>query len=732
MSLTPPFYVEVALPVPLRQAFTYLFDKPIVPTIGTRVKVPFGRRHLIGVIVKISDTGPEGIKCKPVQAILEAESVLSPLLLRLLLWASRYYQYPVGEVIQAAMPKKLREGGMLLSPITIAYSLTHPTEQTSLTSAPVQQRIVTLISETGELTEASLRTQVENYQAPLKALIKKDIVRSREIEEGPSALSSDERAKVIELNPEQKTAVAGIEEGFDMFNCSLLYGITGSGKTEVYFALIDQAITLGWQTLVLFPEIALTTQLEQRFVNRFGRYNIVSVHSGMSDTERGQAWLKSSTGKVPIVLGTRMAVFTSVKNLGLIIVDEEHDSSYKQQVGFRYHARSVAIKRAKDLQIPIVLGSATPSLESLHNVEIGRFKEFKLTKRAATEYLPKIDLVDLNHYPTEEGLTQPVLIALKENYSLAKQSMVFINRRGFAPVLYCSACQWIARCERCDAALTQHQNKNSLSCHYCGAYATIPNNCLSCHQPELVSLGEGTQRIEQAIAAVIPNARIKRFDRDEMATQSALEAGLQSVHDNETDILVGTQLLTKGHDFSNVSLVVVVNADQGLHSHDFRATEHLAAQLIQVAGRAGRSSTGGKVIIQTYHVNNPTLLAVQKHDYRRFAQEALSDRLAAGFPPYTYLAIWRAQSPEQGKAINMLQQLAKLGNQTQPTEGYLFDPCKSAMEKKAGRYRAQLLISSTSRKELNFWLQRWLIEFEKTKLSRLARWSLDVDPIDLY
>lgn len=733
MSLSPSFYVDVALAVPLRQCFTYLIKDGIAPLIGVRVRVPLGRRHLVGVIVAIGKAKPTEFACKEVKAVLDIKPIMSPALLKLLKWASHYYQHPIGEVIQSALPKKLREGGTLSLVAIRAYALTNEAAPPRLVGAPVQQKLLDIIAHEGVLLESSLKTKLSRYQAPLKALIKKGWVAVHHVEAAPNARDLEKDLKNIRLNEEQKAAVAGINKQVDAFKCSLLHGITGSGKTEVYFALIQSALDRRQQSLVLFPEIALTTQLEQRFINRFGSNNIVSLHSGLSDAARGQSWLRAGIGQVPIILGTRLAVFAAVENLGLIIVDEEHDSSFKQQEGFRYHARSVAVKRANDLQIPIVLGSATPSLESLFNVELGKYQAFRLTKRAATANLPQIELVDLNHHPSNEGLTQPALRALAKNHADGKQSMVFINRRGFAPVLYCSACQWVARCQRCDAPLTQHRHKsNHLSCHYCGANGSVPEFCLACRQPHLSALGEGTQRLEQTLAASLPSAKITRFDRDEMSSQSALEAGLQAVHNNETDILVGTQLLTKGHDFSNVSLVVVVHADQGLHSHDFRATEHLAAQLIQVAGRAGRSSTGGHVIIQTRYVKNPMLLAVQQHDYRRFAHDALAERKAAGLPPYGYLAIWRAQSPQPGKALNMLQQLAIIGKHSQPPNSYLFDPCKSAMEKKAGRYRAQLLVGSTSRKNLGAWLQQWLAAFDKSKLSRLARWSLDVDPIDLH
>lgn len=722
-------YIEVALPVPLRQTFTYCHSTAESVQIGVRVSVPFGRRKLIGLVTKKVSIPPTGIKCKPVLAVLDDHAVVDSELLRLLLWASQYYQHPLGEVINAALPKKLREGGHFQEPESLVYQRTAIADKADLTRAPAQQKLISLIGNDDQLLADQIKSKLPTYRAPLKALLEKGLVEGIKPQQTHAArlLKS-----AVQLNAEQLTAIKVINKQRQEFTCTLLNGVTGSGKTEVYFSLIEKTVLSNKQSLVLFPEIALTTQILARFIKRFGESNIVSLHSGLSEKERGIAWRKASQGSVPIILGTRLAVFTHIQNLALIIVDEEHDTSFKQQEGFRYHARSLAIKRASLLAIPIVLGSATPSLESLNNVVEKRYQGVKLTKRAAIDKLPQIELIDLNHYPAEEGLTQPLLAAIKQNYSDGKQSMVFINRRGFAPVLYCNQCQWIAKCPRCDAALTQHTKNQKLNCHFCGSQLNHPGKCVSCHQETLVVLGAGTQRIEQVLTQHIPEANIRRFDRDEMASQASLEQGLESVHTNETDILVGTQLLTKGHDFKNVSLVAVVNADQGLYSHDFRAIERLAAQLIQVAGRAGRSSAGGKVIIQSRHCRNRTLLSVQAHDYAQFAQHALQERKRADFPPYSHLAIWRAQSPQQGKALYLLQQLAKLGDRSRPSGGMLFDPCKSAMEKKAGRYRAQLLVRCASRKELNSWLNQWLSEFEKTKLSRLAKWSIDVDPIDLY
>ncbi len=731
--------------MPLRQLFTYEYSLPQPVDEGMRVLVPFGRRQLVGIVVRLSSSPPKGVKCKAALNVLDSKPVLDAPLLQLLRWASQYYQHPIGDVIQTALPKRLRQNKSLTAPQQTIYHAAKDSGAEVLSRAPQQQKLLALIDAAGVegLSDEVLKSQseqasIKNVRGLIKSLLEKRLVTQTVVELPltilESSISSNKslhKLGPIVLNKEQRTALQNIQDNGDEFHCTLLNGVTGSGKTEVYFSLIDRILEREQQVLVLFPEIALTTQLQQRFIQRFGAHNVVSLHSGLADKARNLAWLAAATGEVPIVLGTRLAVFTALQNVGLIVVDEEHDSSFKQQEGFRYQARSVAVKRASDLNIPIVLGSATPSLESLHNVAQGRYTQVHLRQRAATDKLPEVSFIDLNHYPADEGLSQPVLQALGDNLKRGEQSMVFINRRGFAPVLFCSHCQWVAPCLRCDAPLTQHKHGQRLNCHFCGAVTQTPKQCGQCGEEGLLPLGEGTQRIEQQLERTFPEAKITRFDRDVMASQQALEQGLQAVHDQEIDILVGTQLLTKGHDFDHVSLVAVVNADSGLHSHDYRSTELLAAQLIQVAGRAGRSKAG-QVLIQSRHVQHPTLQAVAQHDYQGFAQAALKEREHASFPPYVHLALWRAHSPHPSKALTLLQRTAQMGRRLQPPSALLFDACKSPMEKLAGKYRAQLLISCTDRAALNRWVAQWVAQLEQNPISRSAKWSVDIDPIDLY
>jgi primosomal protein N' (replication factor Y) len=533
-----------------------------------------------------------------------------------------------------------------------------------------------------------------------------------------------------ELSAAQAEAVAAvaIDGGFA---CSLLFGITGSGKTEVYLALAEKALAAGKQVLVLIPEIGLTPQLVERFRCRLAT-PVVALHSGLNDSERLHAWLLARLGKAGVVLGTRSAVFTPLPNLGLVIVDEEHDASYKQQDGLRYHARDVAVMRASRADIPVVLGSATPSLDTLHKAREGRYRLLELNDRAASGALPHVDLLDMRRLAHNEGLSHPMLVAIRERLARGEQSLIFLNRRGFAPVLMCYDCGWIAPCPRCDARLTMHKGHNRLRCHHCGTEAPLPQQCPQCEGKRLHPLGEGTERLEQELNRQFPAARVLRIDRDTTRRKGALEASLKQVREGDADILVGTQMLAKGHDFPNITLVGVVNADQGLYGADFRSAETLMQQVVQVSGRAGRADKPGQVLIQTWHPGHPVFAALQRHDYKGFADYELEQRRAAGFPPFTYFALLRAESKEKGAALRFLNAAHERGRATVVPEVELWMPQASTMERRAGFYRAQLLVQSGDRKALHPFLDRWLDAIDTLKLARQVRWSLDVDPVDLY
>jgi primosomal protein N' (replication factor Y) len=509
----------------------------------------------------------------------------------------------------------------------------------------------------------------------------------------------------------------------------LLLGITGSGKTEVYLRLAANQLEQGKQVLVLVPEINLTPQLEARFQQRFSGTPVVSLHSSLNDSERLHHWLLAQNGTARIVLGTRLAVFTPMPALGLIIVDEEHDSSFKQQDGLRYSARDMAVTRAKQLNIPILLGSATPSLESYHNALTGRYRLVRLTRRAVEEaQLPAIRCVDMRLEKPADGLSSKLLQALTENIQNGRQSLVFINRRGYAPVLMCGQCGWLAPCLRCSSRLVVHLREKRLRCHHCGHEERIPRACPDCGNPDLAPLGQGTQRLEEIMAQHFPSARILRIDRDSTRRKHALKEMLQEVHEERVDILVGTQILAKGHDFKRLTLVGALNVDGALYSADFRAAERLFAQLMQVAGRAGRAAERGTVLIQTQFAEHPLFAALRHQDYEAFAATQLAERKQAGFPPYCHQALLRAEAPMLETTLNYLRQARKLALAI-PAPVTLYDPIPASMARLAGKERGQLLVQADSRRVLQQFLQHWVAALSAHK-SRQVRWALDVDPLD--
>jgi len=517
------------------------------------------------------------------------------------------------------------------------------------------------------------------------------------------------------------------------FSCSLLHGVTGSGKTEVYFSAMETVLASNKQVLLLVPEIGLTPQLIQRVEQRFEQA-IVVMHSRMNDTERHLAWWHTKQGNARIVVGTRSAVFSSFEDLGLIIIDEEHDASYKQQDGVRYQARDVAVYRAHQLKIPIVLGSATPSLESYSNAQSGRYHLLTLNERASKVALPSIELFDLNRQPSVDGLSPGMLESIGQTLKTGKQVMLFLNRRGFAPVLYCKSCGETSKCHRCDSHLTLHQRINRMRCHHCGYEGRRIEKCGSCNSTEMVEVGEGTQRVEDAIALRFPDASLLRIDRDSTSRKGELESLLEQARDGKADILIGTQLITKGHDFPNVAMVGILEADQGLFSSDFRATESLFQQILQVGGRAGRRDDVGRVFIQTRFPDHPFFSFVRKHDFNGFAESLMSERRIAHYPPFGYFALLRCESPHQAKALQFLRRAKQ--DMLPENSVRIMDAIPAPMERRAGRFRAQLLICADQRSDLNATLVNWLnflsTDKDAKKLSSSVRWSLDIDPWDHY
>lgn len=727
---------QVAVPTPLYRNFDYLVSDLAPLVIGARVRVPFGRRELVGVVInEIERSDWPRNRLKSIAQVLDTQPILPMPLLKLLQWASDYYHYPLGEVIHAALPTFLRQGRTAAHSVTV-WTLTdtgRAADKKKLNRAPIQKRLhEALLNAPQGLSASQLKQVSPQWSATIKKWHAKEWVVSKQQEASSQPIAADVLQSAPQLNSAQQTVVNSIIQKMNDFHPYLLHGVTGSGKTEIYLCVIEQVLSRGQQALVLVPEIGLTPQVIERFTRRFN-HSVSVIHSGLNDQERFNAWLAAREGKASIVLGTRSAVFTPLKNGGVIIVDEEHDASYKQQDGFRYSARDLAVMRAAREKIPIVLGSATPSLESLKNARDGSYTLLELSDRTGGAGMPAVRLLDMRRLKPSEGLSLPLREAITARLLKGEQSILFLNRRGFAPVWMCYDCGWVAPCKRCDARLTLHQKKQKLLCHHCGAEQEIILRCAGCHGESLHALGEGTERVEQALQKFFPKARIERIDRDSTQRKGALEEKLRRVHAGEADILVGTQMLSKGHDFPNVTLVGILNADQGLYGTDFRSSERLFQLILQVSGRAGRAEKAGEVLIQTWHPDHPVFAALQTHDYHGFAELALRERKETVYPPYSYLALLRAESPTTGAALKFLQQARVLALSLLPEKSVqIMKPMTAPMERRAGRYRAQLLVQSAQRAPLHVFLRQWVSDLAEAKFTKKVRWSLDVDPNDMF
>jgi primosomal protein N' (replication factor Y) len=722
--------LRVAVPSPLRRLFDYLAPAGAAPRPGMRVRLPFGKRETVGVVVEVaaeSDLEPE--RLKPATALMDTVPLLDERLMALLTWATDYYHHAPGEVFATALPVALRQGEPAEVRPLRRYRLAAPLDGAILARAPRQQAVAALLAAHPEGIEGSaLNDLMEEWRAPMEALVKKGAVTVEERLPLPAPVA--EPAPAPELNPAQRAAVEAVTAAAGRFAPFLLDGVTGSGKTEVYLHTIASVVARGEQALVLVPEIGLTPQLVERFRQRFA-VPVAVLHSGLADGERLAAWLAARDGVAPILIGTRSAIFTPFAKLGLIVVDEEHDASFKQQEGFRYSARDVAVMRAHQTGIPVVLGSATPSLETLHNALEGRYGHLSLPERAGTAAHPVVRLVDLRALYLEDGLSPTLLRAMEEHLARQGQVLLFLNRRGYAPVLLCHECGHLGECRRCDARLTLHAGDRRLRCHHCGAEQPVPAQCPACGSPDLRAVGRGTERIEEALQARF-GAGVVRIDRDATRRKGSLESKLDQIRAGEARILVGTQMLAKGHDFPNVTLVGIVDADGGLFSADFRATERMAQLIVQVAGRAGRAERRGEVLIQTWHPDHPLLQRLTAHDYAGVAAAALAERAAAGFPPFTFLALLRAEAATAEGAHAFLE-AARVAAEGLAAPGVeLWGPVAAPMERRAGRYRAQLLVQAKRRTDLHRLLTPWAPLLEQLREGRRARWSLDVDPAELW
>lgn len=640
--------LRVALNVPLDTLFDYTVDEASDKDIGLRVYVPFGQKKLTGIIMEVcSNTAVPPDKLKSALCIFREIPPLSDELLALFFFCSEYYHHPLGMVVMNSIPGKLRNNKPVsLKPSVneMCFTLTETGRQVDVSHIParntVMHRLFAILK-----NKQSIDMQDARKISPHAVNVLKNWMKIGWINSVRETSCTIEEPVIPELTSEQSIAVSAITEQFNQFNTWVLHGVTGSGKTEVYLRLIAQALSEGKQTLVLIPEISLTPQLELVFRKRFATIQIVSLHSALNGTERFSGWLKAQQGEARVVLGTRLAVFTPLPKLGLIIVDEEQDSSFKQQDGLRYSARDLAIFRAKQRHIPVVLGSATPSLETYYGVLNGRYHCLRLKNRAVKDaVLPRIECIDMRSEKPLNGLSNPLIKAIKECLAHQRQSLIFINRRGYAPVLICPSCGWAAVCQRCSSRLVVHLRDKKLSCHHCGHSETFPNACPQCGEQDMMPFGRGTQRVEEALAVQFPSARILRIDRDSTSRKNAWKTILRTIHQQEVDILIGTQLLAKGHDFPNLALVGILGSDISLYSTDFRAGERLFTQLMQVAGRAGRARIPGRVLIQTEFPNHPLYQALRQHDYDVLAKTILAERKMAGFPPYVYQALLRAEA----------------------------------------------------------------------------------------
>ncbi|MDE2304649.1 MAG: primosomal protein N' [Gammaproteobacteria bacterium] len=743
--------LKVALDTPLRRTFDYRGPAPglaeratsIEP--GVRVRVPFGRSMRVGVVVGIADTSALApAKLKAVERILDDRPLFDPVTFELLRWAAEYYRHPIGEVFAAALPAGLREGRPAAATAAQLWALTEAgaaqLADPSNRRGPRRRALLAHLAVHGPRSDAELAPQF----APSLLRAVRDCGWIRVTEAATAPPSGQEaplgpsaplvRSPPIELGEAQGRAVAAIQAAEGRYRAFLLYGVTGSGKTEVYLRAIATAIAGGGQALVLVPEISLTPQLVERFRRRFDTEPAI-LHSGLADRERRDAWQRARNGEARVIIGTRSAVFASIANLAMIVVDEEHDPSYKQQEGFRYSARDLAVLRAQRARVPIVLGSATPSLESLENAARGRYDRLDLPERAGMARPARMTVIDLRRHGVEQGFSQPALAAMQTHLGAGGQVLVFLNRRGYAPSLYCTACGWVANCRHCDARLTLHRREGALRCHHCGAQRRTIVACESCSQP-LRPVGQGTERVEETLERLFPGATQARLDRDTAAARGAVESVLARVHSGEARILIGTQMLTKGHHFPDVSLVVILDADQGLFATDYRAAERLAQTIVQVAGRAGRAERAGEVLIQSNYPEHPLLTLLTAEGYEAFASRALAERREAHWPPFSRLALLRAESRDTASLDRFLRAIAERGR-AEAARGpahpapRILGPASALVARRADRFRAHLLIEADDRAALQRFLAAWLPLVESTKAPSGLRWSIDVDPLEV-
>lgn len=726
--------LQVAIPRPFLDTFEYTYDPNLEkPKIGARVVVPFGHQDCVGIVLGLAESSnlDDPSKIKPIKRLIDLEPILESKICQLLQWSARYYHHPIGDVVFTALPSLLRQQRTL--PKTTYWTLTNQAEPPNFGRAKKQQAMYEwLQAQDGFVAEKKIQQHHKgSWKSSLKAMHEKGWVESthKHPEPKPIALTQP----TLTLTNEQQVILENIQTHFAEPKPLpfLLHGITGSGKTEIYLRTIRSYLEQGKQVLVLVPEIGLTPQIVQRFQAYYSDQGVVCLHSGLNDTERLEAWQQAKEQQAQIIIGTRSAIFAPCPALGIIIIDEEHDASFKQQESFRYHARDLALKRAHDLHIPILLGSATPSLESIHKTDQNRFHYGFLGKRPQAARPPSIQVQDTRGLHLQAGLSQYSLEQIQATLEKGEQVMLFINRRGFAHKLQCTQCGWTSQCDHCSAHMTYHVSSNKLICHHCLYEQHTPEACPKCHHMGLQSVGQGTERLELLLERRYKNTPVIRIDRDTTSRKGELQERLQQVHDAQAAILIGTQMLAKGHDFPNLTLVIILDVDQALLSTEYHALERFGQLLVQVAGRAGRAQKAGKVLLHTTQPDHPALQELLQHGYLSFAQQLLQSRENWQYPPYSYQVLIRASASDMDTTLQALHTIADYLKSLALPDIQFLGPIQALMEQRAGRFRAHLLLQSKNRKQLHQSIYNLTQSRKTLALHRSIRWSIDVDPIDL-
>jgi primosomal protein N' (replication factor Y) (superfamily II helicase) len=750
-DVTPPSIasiVRVVLDVPLDRWFDYI-NPGLAICVGNRVVVPFAGRQLVGIVMALAEQSE--VPSNKLKAVLQVfdDVPFDAVTIKLLKFCADYYHYPFGQTVLSSLPLRLRQIKPAVSRKMWVYQLVGEIpEGFAGKRQQVLSRLITVLQQHEECSENLLGTVSATWRKAMQPLLESGLVTQREVVAMRPSLAASDQEPV--LNEEQSHAVASILGALNSFQPWLLFGVTGSGKTEVYIRLLQAVLAEPQaQVLIMVPEINLTPQLEGRFRSRLSQFSLVTLHSHLSESERLQNWQAAQTGAARIVVGTRLSIFTPMPHLKLMILDEEHDGSYKQQDGMRYHARDVALVRAKQSQIPVVLGSATPSLESWYNA-IGytknpelvnkkpNYRLLTLSRRAAAQAkLPRIFCIDTTHSPPEAGVTPQLKQAIEQRLQRGEQSLLFINRRGYAPVLHCSACQWLADCQRCSAKMVLHLRQRLLRCHHCGDEQAIPLQCPSCGNPDLRPVGQATQRIEETLQQLFPQARVARVDRDTIQAKDALTELLSAVHDGKIDILVGTQMLAKGHDFPNLTLVGVLDTDSALYSPDYRASEKLFAQLMQVAGRAGRGEKPGEVLIQTAFPQHALFAALQSQNYAEFADSLLQERIVMQFPPATYIAVVKAEATDYSLVQQFLTDLTQAARDYVAKQAstfsempMIYDPVRPGLARLNRMERGYVMLQCGQRGVLQQLLHAAVEWASEHPVQAKIRWMIDVDALE--